>query len=82
MPRGSVSPETVIGLLWLLPISIGLIVFLTGMRNGYALHGATVDPVFLPPSFNQAVQYVREMQNQGITNNQGQTKDVAEESTE
>ena len=79
LPRGTIGPETVVGFLWLLPISIGLIVFLIGMRNGYALHGATVDPVFLPPSFNQAVQYVREMQTREMTVTSSDTQDAAEQ---
>jgi hypothetical protein len=61
-----INMEGVIRFLWLIPISIGVIVFLIGMRQGYALQGATIKPIFLPPSFSQAVQYVRDMQNQEI----------------
>lgn len=75
MPIGGINLEAAIRLLWLLPISIGVIVFLIGMRQGYALHGATIDPVFLPPSFSQAVQYVREMQNPGIV---GDSTDIGQ----
>jgi glycosyltransferase involved in cell wall biosynthesis len=64
---GGFSPESVIRLLWLLPVSIAAIVFLFGLRKGYALHGPTIEPVFLPPAFSDAVQYVREMQTQGNT---------------
>jgi glycosyltransferase involved in cell wall biosynthesis len=69
MPIAGISPENIIRILWLLPISIGLIIFLIGMRQGYALHGATITPVFLPPSFTKAVQYVRETQNRSTQNN-------------
>ena len=79
LPRGTIGPETVVGVLWLLPISIGLIVFLIGMRNGYALHGATVDAVFLPPSFNEAVQYVREMQTRETAVTSSDAQDAAEQ---
>jgi len=60
---GGIGLASTTGLLWLIPISIGTLLFLIGMRRGYALHGATLNRIFLPPSFNQAVQYIREMQN-------------------
>jgi hypothetical protein len=75
IPIGGIHIEVVIRFLWLFPISIGVIVFLIGMRQGYALHGATIKPVFLPPSFTSAVQYVREKQNQGNVSN---STDMAE----
>ena len=36
--------------------------FLIGIRRGYALQGATISPIYLPPSFSEAIQYVREQQ--------------------
>ena len=50
--------------LWLIPISLALLLFIIGARNGYALHGAQLEPVFLPPSFTETIEYIRENQNQ------------------
>jgi glycosyltransferase involved in cell wall biosynthesis len=48
--------------LWLIPISIALLLFLTGARRGFALHGARLIPIYLPQSFSEAVQHIRELQ--------------------
>jgi hypothetical protein len=48
--------------LWLIPISIALLLFLTGARRGFALHGARLIPIYLPQSFSETVQYIRELQ--------------------
>jgi len=69
---GRYHPEILIPYLSVLPISIAVIVFLLGMREGYALQGATTEPIFLPPSFSDAIQYVREAQNQEISNKSNQ----------
>jgi hypothetical protein len=82
MRIGGINIEAAIRLLCLVPISIGVIVFLIGMRQGYALNGATIAPVFLPPSFSQAVQYVREMQSKGIVGGSTDTGHSAEEPNE
>jgi glycosyltransferase involved in cell wall biosynthesis len=82
IPIGGINIEAVIRLLWLFPISIGLILFLIGIRQGYALRGATVDPVFLSPSFSQAIQYVREMQNRGIVGDSPDTGQSGEQPNE
>jgi glycosyltransferase involved in cell wall biosynthesis len=55
--------ERLIGLLWVVPITVAAIIFLVGVRKGFALHGATLDPIHLPASFTEAIQYIREMQN-------------------
>ena len=67
LPSGLISVGSVVRFLWLVPISLAIIVFLIGMRKGYALHGASIKPVFLSPAFGKAVEYIRETQNQGIT---------------
>jgi glycosyltransferase involved in cell wall biosynthesis len=79
---GNVSPDYVIRLLWLLPILIGAIVFLIGMRQGYALNGASMKPVFLSPSFGQVVEYIREMQGRGLAAVQPSTRNLTDESNE
>lgn len=49
--------------LWLIPISAAFLLFLIRARKGFALHGVKVDSVFLPPSFGEAIQFIREVQN-------------------
>jgi len=51
--------------IWLIPISIALLLFLGGARRGFALHGARLVPIYLPQSFGETVQYIRELQDQG-----------------
>lgn len=46
--------------LWLAPISVALLMFLISRRKGYAIHGARLSPIFLPHSFKEAIEYVRE----------------------
>ena len=62
VPSMSSQIERAIGLLWIVPISIGTIILLLGIRKGFALHGATLDPIHLPASFSETIQYIREMQ--------------------
>jgi len=66
IPKGGMSIETFVDVLWLVPIALATLGFLVGARKGYALHGATLDPVYLPPSFKQAVQYIREVQDRTL----------------
>lgn len=54
-------PQTLANL-WLIPITLATVLFLTGTRKGYALHGTRQTPIFLPQSFTEAIEYVREMQ--------------------
>ncbi|HUK28476.1 MAG TPA: glycosyltransferase family 4 protein [Candidatus Acidoferrales bacterium] len=55
--------ERVISILWIAPIAIATIILLIGTRKGFTLHGATLEPIHLPASFGEAIQYIREMQN-------------------
>jgi glycosyltransferase involved in cell wall biosynthesis len=82
LPARVVSVQTVVRFLWLVPIAFAAIVFLIGMRKGYALHGASMNPVFLPPAFGEAVKYIRETQNQEITEDRVSKQDVTETSEE
>jgi glycosyltransferase involved in cell wall biosynthesis len=78
VPAGTVGLEAIIRVLWVVPVSIGAIAFLVGMRKGFAFHGASINTIFLPSAFGKTVQYVREMQNRLVTDdNSG-----AEEATE
>jgi len=74
-PIALVRVESAVRFLWLIPISIAAIAFLIGMRRGYALHGASMTPVFLSPAFGQAVQYIREMKNREINGNPTTNRD-------
>jgi hypothetical protein len=65
-----------------IPISFAAIVFLIGMRKGYALHGASMNPVFLAPAFGKSVQYIREIQNREIAGNRTIVQDETEASEE
>jgi len=48
--------------IWLLPVTIGFILFLINARKGYALHGPTRNPIYLPPSFGEAIDRIRSIQ--------------------
>jgi D-inositol-3-phosphate glycosyltransferase len=48
--------------IWLVPISIALLLFLLSARKGYALRTGTVGQIYLPRSFTDAIDYVREAQ--------------------
>jgi D-inositol-3-phosphate glycosyltransferase len=63
--------------IWTIPISIALLVFLIRARMGFALHGATPEPMYLPQSFGDAVEYVREKQDRAQLDS-GQHENVGE----
>jgi hypothetical protein len=46
----------------LLPLLVGLVIFGIGIRKGYALHGATLKPIYFPQSFGETVKFIREGQ--------------------
>jgi D-inositol-3-phosphate glycosyltransferase len=54
-------------IIWLVPIFIALPLFLVRARKGYALRTATPAPTYLPRSFSEAIQHIREMQDKGRT---------------
>jgi hypothetical protein len=81
VPNSGTRIETAIGFLWVIPVLLGAAVFLIGARKGYALHGATLAPIYLPPSFSEAVQYVRDIQSQ-LLDNSGNAPNTPEESTD
>ena len=59
----TVKPQLsqVLANLWLAPISIALLLFLTGARKGFALQGARLSPIYLTRSFGEAVEYIRQL---------------------
>jgi D-inositol-3-phosphate glycosyltransferase len=54
-------PQILAGI-WLIPISIAALLFLMSIRTGFALRTGTTGQVYLPRSFAEAVDYVREVQ--------------------
>ncbi len=52
--------------IWILPVTVAFILFLIKARKGYALHGPTRNPIYLPPSFGEAINRIRDIQ-QGKT---------------
>lgn len=66
-PRLRILFPQILAGLWLIPISAALLLFLIRARKGYALHGAKLEPIFLPPSFSEAIQFIREMQDRPQT---------------
>jgi len=61
MPNLRLEISQVLGALWLLPISAASLFFAAKLRKGYALHGARMHPIFLSPSFREAIKYIREI---------------------
>lgn len=61
-----IAPEMaqVLAGIWIIPISLSLLPFLYSVRKGYAFHGATRNPIYLPQSFHETVAYLREVQDQ------------------
>jgi hypothetical protein len=54
-------PRVLAGI-WIIPISLALLLFLNSVRKGYAIHGATRNPIYLPISFREAIAHIREVQ--------------------
>jgi len=48
--------------IWILPVIAGIFLFLIKARKGYALHGPTRNPIYLPPSFAEAIDRIRKIQ--------------------
>ncbi len=45
----------------LAPLLVGIIIFLSRARTGFALQGAKVSPIFLPRPFKELIEHIREM---------------------
>jgi Glycosyl transferases group 1 len=52
----------IFSMIWILPIFVAVIIFLTTGRTGYGLQGATQNPVYLPRPFKDAITFIRDMQ--------------------
>jgi hypothetical protein len=62
MPTASLELREVLANAWVGAILIALLIFLIRARTGFALHGATSNPIYLPRSFREAIDYIRSMQ--------------------
>ena len=54
----------ILATIWAVPVTVSLLLFLYTTRKGYALHGPTFNPIYLPQSFSEAIEYIRDMQDQ------------------
>ena len=52
----------ILSTIWILPIFVAVIIFLTTGRSGYGLQGATQKPVYLPRPFKDTITFIRDMQ--------------------
>ncbi|MGA2783826.1 MAG: glycosyltransferase [Candidatus Bathyarchaeia archaeon] len=59
-----VDTGLILASVWTVPITASLLIFLYTARKGYALHGPTLDPIYLPQTFSEAIQYIRGVQDQ------------------
>ena len=57
--------------IWIIPISVGLSLFLIRARKGYAIHDVACTPIYLPQSFREAIMRIREIQAQGKVESTG-----------
>src|SRR5208282_4329157 len=54
--------QYILSTIWILPILVAVIIFLTTGQDGYGLHGATLKPIYLPRPFKDAIMFIRDMQ--------------------
>jgi hypothetical protein len=52
----------ILSTIWILPIFVAVIIFLTTGRSGYGLQGATQKSVYLPRPFRDTITFIRDMQ--------------------
>ena len=65
--------------IWILPIFVAVIIFLTTGRTGYGLQGATQKSVYLPRPFRDAITFIRDMQKGNQPTNALDVPDSVEE---
>jgi len=70
IPVLGIELSRILAVLWAFPIIGAFVVFLLQVRKGYALHGATLKPIYLPHSFRDAIAFIRDNQsnNEPVTN--------------
>jgi hypothetical protein len=62
LPNSITMVQRILSLIFLAPVSVALILFAFGARKGFALHGASLQPVYLPFPFSEAIGHIREIQ--------------------
>jgi len=55
----------ILRILWLIPIAIALLLLLLSARKGYALRTGTASQIYLPRSFTDVIDYIRDAQDKG-----------------
>lgn len=65
LPSLRVQLLQVLANLWLVPISVAGLLFLVRARKGYAINESRDSYLFLPQSFKESIQYIREKQDMG-----------------
>ena len=69
----------ILSTIWILPIFLAVIIFLTTGRTGYGLEGATQKPIYLPRPFRDAITFIRDMQKGNQPTNAVDVPDSVEE---
>jgi glycosyltransferase involved in cell wall biosynthesis len=61
-PSLRIEMRQLLAIFWLVPILIGLVYFLISARTGFALVTGASGKIYLPQSFSEAIQHIRELQ--------------------
>ncbi|MCP8307371.1 MAG: glycosyltransferase family 4 protein [archaeon] len=64
-------PDVLLDNLPLIPISIALVIFIIQSRTGFTLNCAGMKPIYLPHAFQEAISYIRSIQDQQFKTVQG-----------
>jgi len=73
-------PRIMLEIYPIIPISIGLMLFVLQSRAGFGLHGTSLRPVYLPRTFKRAVAYIRSIQDLSLASST--RKDIEPSKTE
>ncbi len=61
LPNLRTELPRILEVFWLVPFLIGLLVFVIRARKGFALRTGAAREIYLPQSFSEAIQHIREM---------------------
>jgi D-inositol-3-phosphate glycosyltransferase len=81
LPSLRLQLQQIVASLWLVPILAATLLFLVRARKGYAINGPRRSYLFLPQSFKEAIQFIREEQDL-LQSGQGGTPNVMVENIE
>jgi len=74
-------PNMLLESLPLLPISIALVIFAIQFRTGFTLHCADMKTIYLPRAFQEAISYIRSIQDRLFITFQGKVQPYTKERT-